>query len=209
MNKAYLFFVCSIMLSACERKPERLPILGERTIESRTVQGKITEDSVYHSIPPFKFTDQRGEVITEKTFAKKIYIADFFFTSCPTICPVMKSQMLRVYEKYASDNRLLFLSHTIDPEHDTVQVLKEYAERLGVEGSRWHFVTGSKDSIYKIAREYMVSAQEDKNAPGGFIHSGALVLLDQERRVRGYYDGTDAKRVDQLITDIAILLNEK
>lgn len=201
--------LCSIvLLSACEQNPGTLPILGERSAKTQLINGKSVVDSIYHSIPNFSFTDQTGTTVTNDRFKNKIYVADFFFTSCPTICPVMKSQLLRVYEKFNSEKNLLLLSHTIDPEHDSVAVLRDYAQRLGVDSNRWLFVTGPKDSIYKIAESYMVSAQEDSKAPGGFVHSGALILLDKKQRIRGYYDGTDEKKVNQLMEDIAILLNE-
>ena len=136
-------------------------------------------------------------------------MADFFFTSCPTICPVMKAQMLRVYDSIQNKPDVLILSHTIDPKHDTVAVLKEFADRLGVESSKWHFVTGEKDDIYKIGQtSYMVSASEDPAEPGGYIHSGAFILVDKERRVRGLYDGTKPDQVDRLINDIDVLLQE-
>lgn len=141
-------------------------------------------------------------------FAEKIYVADFFFTSCPTICPIMKTQMLRIYEKYKDDERIVLLSHSIDPEHDTVEVLRDYGGRLGIEADRWHLVTGNKEEIYKTARLYGLAAMEDKNAPGGFIHSGSFTLVDRQGRIRGYYRGTEEEAVDRLIDDIAWLLNE-
>lgn len=141
-------------------------------------------------------------------FDGKIYVADFFFTSCPTICPIMKSQMLRVYEKFKDDERILLLSHSIDPEHDTVEVLKEYASGLGIDAKRWHLVTGAKEEIYDTAYLYKLAAMEDKNAPGGFIHSGSFTLVDPEGRIRGYYKGTEEEAVDRLIDDIGRLIDE-
>jgi protein SCO1/2 len=135
-------------------------------------------------------------------------VADFFFTSCPTICPIMKTQMLRVYEKYKDDERVVLLSHSIDPEHDTVEVLRDYGARLGIEADRWHLVTGNKEEIYKTAKLYGLAAMEDENAPGGFIHSGSFTLVDRQGRIRGYYRGTEEEAVDLLIDDIARLLNE-
>jgi protein SCO1/2 len=157
---------------------------------------------------PYTFTNQDNKPVAQKLFAEKIYVADFFFTSCPTICPIMKTQMLRVYEKYKDDERVVLLSHSIDPEHDTVDVLHEYGARLGIEADRWHLVTGNKEEIYKTARLYGLAAMEDKNAPGGFIHSGSFTLVDRQGRVRGYYRGTEEEAVDRLIEDIARLLNE-
>jgi protein SCO1 len=136
-------------------------------------------------------------------------VADFFFTTCPTICPIMKTQMLRVYEKYADNPDVLILSHSIDPEHDTVAVLHEFADRLGVSADTWHFVTGDKDEIYDIGQNsYMVTAREDPNEPGGIIHSGAFLLIDKDRRVRGIYDGTKEDKVSLLMEDMDKLLRE-
>ena len=157
---------------------------------------------------PYTFTDQENRPVAQEMFAEKIYVADFFFTSCPTICPIMKSQMLRVYEKYKDDQRIVLLSHSIDPEHDTVEVLRDYGARLGIEADRWHLVTGSKEEIYNTAKRYGLAAMEDKNAPGGFIHSGSFTLVDRQGRIRGYYRGTEEEAVNRLIDDIAWLLNE-
>lgn len=199
-------------ITACNSEgasEKTLPILGEREAVAREVDGKTVVDTVYHTIPDFAFTNQDSQRVTQETVAGKIYVADFFFTTCPTICPKMKSQMLRVYEKYKDEPNLVLLSHTIDPQHDTVAVLKDYAERLNVQTDKWHFVTGDKDSIYDVALKYMVTAMEDEQEAGGFVHSGAFVLVDENRRIRGVYDGTDPAQVDRLINDIPVLLNEK
>jgi protein SCO1/2 len=120
----------------------------------------------------------------------------------------MKSQMLRVYEAFSGQDDVLLLSHSIDPEHDTVEVLHDYAQRLGISSNKWHMVTGPKKDIYDTAYHYMLAAKEDKQAPGGFIHSGSFCLVDRSGRIRGYYRGTEEESVDQLIEDIKRLLNE-
>ncbi|GAA4425398.1 SCO family protein [Pontibacter saemangeumensis] len=187
-----------------------LPILGEREAVERELNGKTVVDTLYHQIPDFAFVDQDSQQVTQQTVEGKIYVTDFFFTSCPSICPKMKSQMLRVYEKFEDNPDLLLLSHSIDPQHDTVAVLKDYAERLGVKAEKWHFLTGEKDSIYDIAMKYLVAVQEEGDAAsGGFTHGGHFVLVDGQRRIRGVYDGTKEASVDQLIQDIPLLLNEK
>lgn len=160
------------------------------------------------TISEFEFINQTGNVITRDSLIGKICVADFFFTTCPTICPVMKSQMIRVYEKYKARSDFRIISHTIDPEHDNVEVLKAFSDKLEVDPRFWYFVTGNKDSIYTMAERYMVSASADPGAPGGFIHSGAFILLDKNGLVRGYYDGTKEQAVDSLIIDIGYLLNE-
>ena len=186
---------------------QKLPVLG-RT-EYKEVDGKL--DTIYHTIPDFAFVDQDSMEVTQATFEGKIYVTDFFFGTCPTICPVMKQQMLRVYDRFKDNPQFAILSHTIDPEHDTVAYLKDFAEKIGVmDNQTWHFVTGNKDEIYEMGSEtgYMVPVGEDKNAPGGFIHSGAFILVDKEKRVRGFYDGTKKLDVDALMADIPKLLAE-
>ncbi len=189
---------------ACQpAETESLPILGRRTV---SLQG----DTLYHTIGDFSFVNQDSMEVTPGTFDDKVYVADFFFTSCPTICPTMKTQMLRIYEQYQNNPQVAILSHSIDPTHDTVAVLRDYAQRLGIENSEfWHFVTGDKDEIFTIGQtDYMVTADEDAAAPGGFIHSGAFLLVDKQKRIRGVYDGTMEDDVDKLMDDINILLQE-
>jgi len=200
-----LFIVVVLFCIGCSTTQEKLPIAGYKDI--RSVDGKM--DTIYHTIQDFAFLNQDSMIITEKTFEDKVYVADFFFTSCPSICPKMKQQMLRVYERFYDEPQLLILSHTIDPKHDTVAVLKEYAKLLEVESSKWHFVTGDMDKIYAIAeKSYFAPAGEDEEAPGGFLHNGAFVLVDKDRRIRGVYDGTDEFQVDKLIKDIPRLIQE-
>jgi protein SCO1/2 len=195
-----LAFAC--WLGACSPNAESLPILGERYVNGA--------DTVYHTIAPFQFVDQDSVAITNNTFNNKIYVADFFFTSCRTICPIMKTQMLRIYEATQAMPDVLLLSHSIDPEYDTVALLHSFAARLGVESNRWHFVTGVKDSIYKIAQtSYFATAMEDKTEPDGFIHSGAFLLIDKLGRIRGKYDGTKEAEVNKLIADIKRLRGEE
>jgi len=196
-----LLAACGLWFAACSTKKETLPILGERQVNGN--------DTVYHTIAPFQFVDQDSVVITNATYKDKIYVADFFFTSCRTICPIMKTQMLRVYEATKEMPEVLILSHTIDPEYDTVALLHDFADRLGVESKRWHFVTGVRDSIFKIAQtSYFTTAMTDATEPDGYIHSGAFMLVDKQGRIRGRYDGTKEEDVNRLIGDIKILRAE-
>lgn len=196
------FIGLCLLLAACAPKKERkLPIFGERIVHGK--------DTVYHVIPAFSFVDQDSMVVTNETFKNKIYVADFFFTSCRTICPIMKTQMLRVYDSIQHQSDVLLLSHTIDPAYDTVALLHDFAKRLGVKSDKWHFVTGKQDSIYRIAQTgYFATAMEDKTEPDGFIHSGAFLLIDKDKRIRGKYDGTKEEDVDRLLTDISVLRSE-
>jgi protein SCO1/2 len=189
-----LFFFGLIFLWACT-KSKPLPIFGERKV--------VGTDTAYHTIAPFSFVNQDSAEVTRETFRGKIYVADFFFTSCRTICPLMKTQMVRVYEATANMPDVMILSHTIDPVHDDVRKLRDFADRLGASSSRWHFVTGEKDSIYSIAQtSYFATALEDSTEPDGFVHSGSFLLIDKQGRIRGKYDGTSELDVNRLIGDI-------
>ena len=210
-SKLTIFLIgLAALLTQCNPTDNKLPILGERGgIRVKTVNGKTVTDSAYHTIPDFKFVSQYGDTVTAKTLDNKIYVADFFFTSCPTICPKMKVQLKRVYEKFKENPDVMLLSHTIDPAHDSVPVLKEFAANLGVTGTQWLFVTGDREKIYEIGQEsYMVTAQQDSSAPGGVVHSGAFILVDKAKHIRGIYDGTTEKGVDQLMDDMDKLLAE-
>jgi protein SCO1/2 len=200
--------ILGLLLQSCGRNFDTLPILGERDLVVKSMDGKQYLDTVYHTIPSFTFFDQNSKIVTNNDLKGKIYVADFFFTTCPSICPVMGKQMLRIHKIFKGDDRLKILSHTIDPEHDTPSRLKAYAQDLGVTDNQWLFLTGPKEEIYKIAQQgYFSVAAEDSAAEGGFIHKGYFVLVDSDRRIRGMYDGTIVDDVDRLISDIELLLN--
>ena len=174
-------------------------------------------------IPEFSFVNQDNKIITNETYRGKIYIADFIFTTCPTICRKMTFNMEYLQGKLSRYNDILYLSHTINPEYDTPEILKEYAKRyeseLGADLSTWNFVTGNKEEIYEIAKSYLCSAEEsNKEGEGGFIHSGLFVLIDAEGKIRcgydsngnpiGAYDGTSASSVKRLMVDVGVLVSE-
>lgn len=169
------------------RDGEDLPVLGE-----------INQD--------FLFYNQDNQPVTPAVVAGKVYVADFFFTSCPSICPIMKRQMVRVYEAFQDEPAVLLVSHSIDPEHDTVEVLHNYADGLGIRTEKWHLVTGEQEQIFAMAKHYMLAAMKHDEAPGGYLHSGSFVLVDVAGKIRGYYNGTDSEEVDQLIRDLKGLL---
>lgn len=204
MNTRIFIAITTVIVTiACSTpKYEKvLPIMGRTEY--------VDNDTIYHSIKDFEFINQDSVIVNQATFEGKIYVADFFFTSCPTICPIMKTQMLRIYDTMRDFDDVAILSHTIDPEYDTVALLKDFANRLGVSTPKWHFVTGDKNKIFEQGqRSYMVTAIEDKSAPGGAIHSGAFILVDKKKHIRGFYDGTVPEEVDVLIKDITILRKE-
>lgn len=200
MNKCIISALVLSAVISCQTGSEQpLPIIGNIEV--------ISGDTVFHEIPDFQFINQDSLVITNQTFDKKIYVADFFFTSCPSICPKVKKQMLRMYDRYHDNPSIHFLSHSIDTKRDTVARLKEYSNNLGVDSKFWHFVTGDKVALFDIANEYFVAALEDPGAPGGFDHSGRLILVDSDRHIRSFCNGTDPEEVDEFMKDIDQLLN--
>ena len=195
-----LVFLLAGCLKPTINEEGELPILGQKRVENG--------DTIYHQIPDFSFIDQDSQVVNNETFAGQIYVADFFFVSCPTICPKVTKQMLRIHDQFKDEDRLKLIAHSIDPKRDTVGRLANYARNLGVTSEKWHFVTGDKDEIYAIADDYFSIAIESPDAPGGFDHSGRLILVDENRHVRSFCDGTDPEAVDQFMQDIEKLLNE-
>lgn len=200
MNKYVCPLICILLISCNQRPSEPLPILGQIEIDNG--------DTIYHAIPDFKFINQDSEIVTNEDLKNNIYISDFFFISCPSICPIVKKQMLRVYDKYKDNPRVKLVSHTIDPKRDTPEKLNAYAKQLNVDTDKWIFLTGSKDSLLDIADDYFVSAFEDPDAPGGFDHSGQMIVVDTKRHIRAFGLGTDEKEIDDLLKDIDNLLTE-
>jgi protein SCO1/2 len=205
-----ILLVLSISFIACNNN-KKLPIYGEREAKiTKDVNGKEVVDTIYQTIPAFGFLNQDSVIITQDTFKDKIYIADFFFTSCPSICPTMHRNLKMVYDEYKDNPTVMFLSHTIDFKYDKPSVLKKYAHKLGVDDKKWQFVYGPKESIYHLAEEsYLTVVGEDSTAAGGYIHQGWLVLVDKGKKIRGTYDGTNTEQVAQLKKDVAILLKEQ
>ena len=198
-----LWLLCLIcLLTSCSPSDDgpraTLPILGRHVLMD-SLENDKKRDTLYHSIRDFRLLNQDNHWVTGATFEDKVYVANFFFTSCPTICPIMAKNMLKVYEKYRKDPRVGIISHTIDPEYDDASVLKKYANGLQVESKTWHFVTGDKAYIYDLAiQSYLSVALEDSTAPGGYLHSGAFLLVDQKKRIRGVYDGTITTSIDHV-----------
>lgn len=191
----FLIFLAAGSLWQCTINDRPLPIFGERYFDGK--------DTVYHTIAPFSLLDQDSSIITNSELEGKIYVADFFFTSCRTICPKMKVQMKRVYDAIEGMDDVVILSHTIDPEYDNVTRLNKFSSRIGVKSDKWHFLTGSKDSIFRLAQtSYYATAMEDESEPDGYVHSGAFLLVDRKGRLRGKYDGTVPEETDRLIGDI-------
>jgi protein SCO1/2 len=201
MKRAIYSLLLLSTLVSCKQEGKRLPYLQQ------DITGK---DTTYRTIPSFRFLNQDSAVVTGKDFDGTIYVADFFFTSCPTICPIMHRNLLKVYKKYLNNPQVKLASHTIDVKYDTPSRMKAYADKLGLKGSQWEFLWGTRDSIYSLAaHNYLVSVGQDGKAPGGFIHQGYLILVDKNKRIRGAYDGTVDEQVQQLMDDMDVLLEEK
>lgn len=211
MKKLLFIALAMLALQSCSNQSDtKLPILGNREPVERIVGGKTVIDTVYQTISPFSYFNQDSVAVTDKDFDGKIYVADFFFTSCNTICPIMHRNMLDVYKKFKDNPKVKFLSHSIDIKYDLPSRLKIYATKLGVEGNQWEFVHGSRDSIFNIAaKNYLVSAFEDSSDPQGLVHQGWFILVDTKKQLRGAYDGTKADQVKQLMEDMDKLLIEE
>ena len=194
-----IFVIAS--LSACKQTDTTtLPIIGHIDI--------VNGDTIFHKIPAFQFISQDDEIIDNKSLASSLYITDFFFMSCPSICPKVKKQMLRIYDRYEQQDLIKLVSHTIDPKRDTPDRLKQYAENLNVNTNKWLFLTGDQDEILDIADDYFVAAMENEDAPGGFDHSGKILLVDTKGHIRAFAYGTDPKSIDGFFHDIDRLLYE-
>ena len=201
----YLSYMAMMLIFAACGGEEgvELPIYGRRNLDDNG-------DTVYHTIGDFSLTNQNGETITEEDFLGKVYVSDFFFTNCPSICPATTGQKLRIYERFQDNPDFLLLSHTVDPKRDSVGTLKEFAENLGVESTTWHFATGEQEYLYNLGlKSYLLPAQEDPEAPGGYLHGDKFMLIDRKGRIRGAYSGTNKAKVDQLMEDAEKLLNQK
>ena len=196
-------FVIWFFISKNEQKPLRmLPHFGNKLVNTNG-------DTTFHEVKPFMFIDQYNEKITEESVKDKIYVTDFFFTTCQSICPVMSDELERVYKTFAGNGDVMILSHTVDPEEDSVNVMLKYAKLHGVNDKRWLFLTGDKKHLYEMARQsYLLNAEEGDGGEEDFIHTQNFALVDKERHLRGFYDGTDSTEVSRLITDIKLLIEE-
>lgn len=161
-----------------------------------------------HRVPAWSFTDQNGQTVSDRDVAGKVKIVDFFFSTCGTICPTMTSELTRVQDAFRADPNVVILSHTVDPETDSIATLKAYAQRYKALDGKWYFLTGQKEKLYTQARTgYLLPVQDGDGGPDDFIHSERLVLVDPEGKIRGYYNGTDARQVDTLILETKVLLS--
>jgi len=208
MSRLIPILAILISVGGCSSKEDPvLPYIGDHQLVTKMVDGKEVTDTVYHSIPDFELINQDCVVVTQNDVEGKVYVADFFFRSCPSICPRMTDQLIRLQKMTKELDNFMILSHTIDPERDTPEKLKAYAKKNRCDLSNWHFLHGDRDTIYPLGMlGYYLSMGEADDSPGGFIHSETFVLVDQNRNIRGMYRGTQANEVEQLFEDIQLLL---
>jgi len=189
---------------------KRLPIYQPNMVNVELVDSTLQHVKKYHRIADFSLINQNGDTITQENYRDKIYVADFFFTTCPTICPIMTANLVEVQAALVNDPEVLLLSHSVTPEIDTVAQLKKYAIEKGVNDAKWNLVTGDKKQIYELARKSYLAVQEDGDGgPFDMIHTENFILVDKQRRIRGFYDGTKEEEMDRLLSDIELLKNSQ
>ena len=197
--------IISLFYNALQPK-EILPVYQPAMVNFELVDSTLQHVKKYHTIADFALTNQNGKLVTQKDYENKIYIADFFFTTCPTICPIMTKNMAGIQDKILNDDDVMLLSHSVTPDIDSVPQLKKYAMEKGVKDSKWNLVTGDKRQIYELARKSYMAVKSDGDAgPYDMIHTENFILVDKERRIRGFYDGTNTEEMEQLLSDLKIL----
>ncbi|MCB7481800.1 SCO family protein [Christiangramia sediminis] len=210
---AIVFFILSVIIVLCIysllKPEERLPIYQPDMVNAELVDSSMQYVRKYHKIADFNLVNQNGDTITEDFYKDKIYIADFFFTTCLTICPIMTDHMIKIQKEIKNDEDVYLLSHTVFPVADSVPVLKKYALEKGVIDEKWNLVTGEKKEIYDLARKsYLATKSTGDGGPYDMIHTENFVLVDKNRQIRGFYDGTDPEAIESLMHDLKILKEE-
>ena len=201
-----IFSAAAVYMFYVILKPiEVLPIYQPAEVNEKLVDSSIIHIAKYHKISDFKLTNQNGKEITQANYKDKIYVADFFFTTCQDICPVMTKNMYQLQEELKNDNEILLLSHTVIPEVDTVKRLKEYAIENNVDDSKWNLVTGDKKQIYELARKSYLAVEDSNFNEFDMIHTENFMLIDKEKQIRGFYDGTNSEEINRLLKDIEVL----
>ena len=186
-----------------------LDIYAPARVSAELVDSTLQYKKKYHTIADFSLTNQNGKTITQTDYKNKIYVADFFFTTCQTICPIMTNNMVEIQKEILNDDDIMLLSHSVTPEIDTVAQLKRYALKKGVNDKKWNLVTGDKKQIYELARKSYLAVKDNPYAgPYDMLHTENFMLIDKKRQIRGFYDGTNTEDINRLLNDIKHLKKE-
>ncbi len=196
--------ILTLIYSQLKATPQ-LPIWQPRMVNKSLVDTTLQDVKKYHRIADFELTNQNNKTITQDFYKDKIYVADFFFTTCQDICPIMTAHMVEIQNKLKDDPSVLLLSHTVIPEYDTPEILKSYAIEKGVDDTRWNLVTGPRHQIYTLARKSYLAVEDIPGGEDAMVHTENFMLIDKEQQIRGYYDGTSSESIQQLFEDIEIL----
>jgi len=208
MHIIFLSFVALCIISCNQTSQKQLPVYNPSDFNPELVDRSLLNTSENHTIANFKLINQNGKTITQEDYKNKIYVADFFFTSCPTICPIMTDNMGKLQKKFIDNSEIMFLSLSVTPKIDSVAVLRKYADDNGVIDSKWNITTGDKKHIYELARKsYFAVVEQGDGGLQDFIHTPNFILVDKKKQIRGVYDGTYDTEILRLIDDIKILLN--
>ena len=199
--------IITIMYQALDPKPV-LPVYQPNDVSTELVDTTIQHVKKYHTIANFELVNQNGKTVTQRDYQDRIYVADFFFTTCQTICPIMTDHMVAIQSALKDDQEVLLLSHSVTPEIDSVAQLKKYALEKGVNDAKWNLVTGDKRQIYELARKSYLAAKDQPYDQYDLIHTENFVLVDKQKRIRGFYDGTDSEEIERLLEDIQVLKEE-
>lgn len=215
-----LLFILLIIFTSCKKEIKKenikvvetsrvnyLPYYNDESFTPHWLTPGSDEEKAFHKIPDFELTNQLGEIVTQKTFYNKIYITDFFFTSCPGICPKMTGNMAKLQEEFINDSEVLLLSHSVMPTTDSVSVLKTYAKKNHVINNKWHLVTGDKNDIYSLGRDHYFVENDlgEEKGINDFLHTENFLLIDNKKHIRGIYNGLNRASIAQLITDVKAL----
>ena len=205
-----LLFIVMVLIGYFLLSPsKKLPVYNPADVNPELVDPTVKHVRTNHKIADFSLINQNGDTVTQEDYAHKIYVADFFFTRCQTICPIMTTNMAELQEVFKNDNSVMFLSHSVTPDIDSVSVLKAYAEKKGAIDGKWNLVTGDKKHIYELARKsYFAVLDEGDGGIQDFIHTEQFILVDKKKQIRGFYDGTNKEDIKRIVEDINILKKE-
>lgn len=203
-----LFSVLSLLLACRSSSEKTVRVIGEQIIVKKNANGEEYFDTLSARAPQFSFTNHRNQKFNSDTLKGNVWVADFFFTHCPSICVKMKANLLKTQKEIGEHSGFQIVSFSIDPQRDSVKALYDYAAKLGVANANWNFLTGEKETIYAVADSFLAHAAEDPNSPGGFIHDGNFIVVDGRGRIRGFYDGTNDEAVKNMIDDLKLLLGK-